>query len=80
MKRHRQVEKLLLLKKLHPDLFLPDELKEAESAIEKLSPKEFDGFVKTINLEDFIRALKKISLGLSRFWREHGSITGEGSG
>jgi hypothetical protein len=66
--RHRQVEKLLLLKKLHPDLFLPDELKEAESAIEKLSPKEFDGFVKTINLEDFIRALKI----LERTWKYNG--------
>ncbi|MBS7634148.1 hypothetical protein KEJ34_01420 [Candidatus Bathyarchaeota archaeon] len=66
--RHRQIEKLLLLKRLHPDLFLPDDLKEAASAIEKLSPEEFNGFVRTLNLGDFIESLRD----LERTWKYGG--------
>ncbi|MCS7120026.1 MAG: hypothetical protein RMJ07_06610 [Nitrososphaerota archaeon] len=58
--RRRQVEKLLLLKRLHPDLFLPDELKESAAVIENLSPEEFEGFVKTVKLEGFIRSLRRL--------------------
>ncbi|MBS7648641.1 hypothetical protein KEJ17_03220, partial [Candidatus Bathyarchaeota archaeon] len=66
--RHRQIEKLLLLRRLHPDLFLPDELMEAASAIEKLNQEEFNGFVNTLNLKDFIKSTKK----LERTWRYSG--------
>ena len=58
--RYRHVEHLLLLKRLHPDLDLPDELKDSWAAIEGLSPMEFEEFVKAVKIEEFVRAIKKL--------------------
>ena len=38
--RQRHVENLLLLKKLHPDISLPEELRDSAAAIEALEPRE----------------------------------------
>jgi len=67
--RRRHVENLLLLKRLHPDLYLPEELKESAAAIEELSPKEFEGFVRTIKIGGFIKAIK----GLEKEWEYGGN-------
>ncbi len=58
--RRRHVENLLLLKRLHPDLYLPEELKESAAAIEELSPKEFEGFVRTVKIGGFMKAMKSL--------------------
>ena len=38
--RQRHVENLLLLKKLHPDISVPEELRDSAAAIEALEPRE----------------------------------------
>jgi len=58
--RHRHVENLLLLKRVHPDLHLPDELKDSGDAIEALNSMEFEGFVKAIKIGEFVRAVKRL--------------------
>lgn len=67
--RHRHVEKLLLLHRLHPDICLPEELKESGVAIEELSPREFEGFVKATKIEGFIRDIT----GLEEEWEYGGN-------
>jgi len=58
--RHRHVENLLVLKRLHPDLNLPDDLKEPAIAIEELTPVEFDGFLKAVKIEGFVKAIERL--------------------
>jgi hypothetical protein len=53
--RHRHVEKLLLLRRLHPDIFLSQELQESGTTIEELSPKELLEFQRITKTEDFAR-------------------------
>lgn len=56
--RYRHVDTLLLLKRLHPDFDLPDELKDSGAAIEEPSPKEFEEFAKAIKIEGLVTAIK----------------------
>jgi len=58
--RRRHVENLLVLKRLHPDLNLPEELRESATAIGELGPKEFVGFVRTIKVGGIIRAMEEL--------------------
>jgi hypothetical protein len=58
--RHRHVEKLLILKRLHPDLYVPEEQKELVSAIDELGQKEFEEFVGFLDIEDFERSVEKL--------------------
>jgi len=58
--RHRHVENLLVLKRLHPDLNLPDELKEPGDEIQRLSSQEFAGFVKAVKTKGFVRAVARL--------------------
>jgi len=58
--RRRHVENLLLLKRLHPDLNVPEELKESAAAIEELSPKELEGFVRTVKIGGLMKAVKEL--------------------
>jgi len=67
--RHRHVENLLILKRLHLDLCLPDELKEPGDEIERLSPREFDGFVKAVKSKGFVKAVKR----LEKEWEYEGN-------
>jgi len=63
--RHRHVEKLLLLKRFHPDLHLTQELEDSGTAIEELSPSEFGGFMRTLKIEQFGRTTR----GLEDEWQ-----------
>ncbi|RJS88179.1 hypothetical protein CW704_00400 [Candidatus Bathyarchaeota archaeon] len=56
--RQRHVENLLLLKKLHPDISVPEELRDSAAAIEALEPREFEGFMKTVNIEESVRVIQ----------------------
>jgi len=58
--RRRHVENLLVLKRLHPDLNLPEELRESAAAIGELGPKEFEGFVRAIKVGGIIRAIEEL--------------------
>ncbi|HIE18350.1 TPA: hypothetical protein EYP75_01350, partial [Candidatus Bathyarchaeota archaeon] len=58
--RRRHVENLLLLKKLHPDISVPEELKDSAAAIEALGPREFEGFMKTVNIEESVKVIQKM--------------------
>ena len=58
--RHRHVEKLLLLSRQHPDIYLSEELKESGVAIKELSPREFEGFVKAIKIEGFVKDIEEL--------------------
>lgn len=60
--RYRHVENFLLLRRLHPDIFLPEELQESGAVIEKLSPEElleFKRVTKTVEFENSINELEK---------------------
>lgn len=67
--RHRHVEKLLLLHRLHPDISLPGELEASGTAIEKLSQKEFQEFIKTTKIRQFANDLK----ALEKEWEYSGN-------
>ena len=67
--RYRHVEHLLLLKRLHPDLCIPDELKDSVAAIEELNPREFEEFLRTIKIERSVRAVEE----LEREWEYGGN-------
>jgi hypothetical protein len=69
--RQRHVEKLLVLKRLHPDISVPEEQKELISAIDKLSPREFEGFIRFLGIEEFIQSVKE----LERSWEYCGGGT-----
>lgn len=58
--RHRHVEKLLVLKRLHPDLYVPEEQKELVSAIDGLSQMEFEEFAKFLGIEEFMTSVKRL--------------------
>jgi len=58
--RRRHVENLLLLKKMHPDIIVPDELRNSAAAIDALEPKEFEGFMNTVNIEESLIALRRL--------------------
>jgi hypothetical protein len=58
--RQRHVEKLLVLKRLHPDIYVPEEQKELTSAIDKLSPREFEGFIRFLGIEEFVQSVKEL--------------------
>jgi len=58
--RHRHVEELLVLKRLHPDIYLPEELRDPGATIEELSPEEFNEFVRAVKIEEFIRAIQRL--------------------
>jgi hypothetical protein len=58
--RHRHVEKLLVLKRLHPDLYVPKEQKELVSPINELSQKEFEEFVRFLGIGEFIESIKEV--------------------
>jgi len=58
--RHRHVEKLLLLRRLHPDVCLPDELSSPGTAIEELSRKEFQAFIRVTKIQQFVRDIRSL--------------------
>jgi hypothetical protein len=58
--RHRHVEKLLLLRRLHPDIFLSQELQESGATIEDLSPKELEEFQRVTKTEGFERDISEL--------------------
>ena len=61
--RQRHVEKLLALKRLHPDIDIPEEQKELVSAIDKLSQREFEGFIRFLGIEEFVRSVREVEEG-----------------
>jgi hypothetical protein len=67
--RHRHVEKLLLLRKLHPDIFLSQELQESGATIEGLSPKELEEFQRVTKTEGFERDI----IELEKEWEYSGN-------
>ncbi len=58
--RHKHVEKLLILKRMHPDLYVPEEQKELVSAVDGLSQTEFDAFVRFLGIEEFVRSVQRL--------------------
>jgi len=58
--RHRHVEKLLLLKKLHQDIRLPEDLNDAWAAIEELSRAEYAAFVDFLKIGEFVTSVKRL--------------------
>jgi len=58
--RHKHVEKLLALKRMHPDLYVPKEQRELVSTIDKLSQREFEGFIRFLEIEEFIQSVRKL--------------------
>jgi len=58
--RRRHVENLLLLKRLHPDISMPEELEAPAAAIVALEPREFEGFMKTLNIKESIEDIQKM--------------------
>jgi len=58
--RHRHVEKLLALKRIHPDLYVPEEQTEIVSAIDGLSQKEFEEFVGFLEIDEFIKSVQSL--------------------
>ena len=50
----------MLLKKLHPDISVPEDLRGSAAAIEALEPREFEGFMKTVNIEESARVIQKM--------------------
>jgi len=67
--RHRHVEKLFILKRMHPDVYVPDEQKNLVSALDKLSDRELAEFVRFLDIEEFVRSVR----GLEEKWRYAGS-------
>lgn len=67
--RHRHVEKLLILKRLHPDLYIPEEQKELVSAIDGLSQSEFAEFVRFLEIEEFVGSVER----LEEIWEYSGN-------
>jgi hypothetical protein len=58
--RHRHVEKLLLLKRLHPDVYLSEELQQSGIAIEELNPREFAEFQRVTKTQEFERDISEL--------------------
>jgi len=58
--RRRHVENLLLLKKLHPDIKVPKKLRASATAIDTLGPKEFERFMKTLNIKESVNSIRKM--------------------
>lgn len=58
--RHRHVEKLLVLKRMHPDIYVPREQKELVSAIDQLSDNEVKEFIKVLGIEEFADSIMKL--------------------
>lgn len=58
--RHRHVEKLLVLKRIHPDIYVPREQKELVSAIDQLSDNEVKEFIKILGIEEFADSIMKL--------------------
>jgi hypothetical protein len=58
--RHRHVEKLLVLKRIHPDIYVPREQKELVSAIVQLSDNEVKEFIKILGIEEFADSIMKL--------------------
>jgi len=69
--RHRHVEKLLALKRMHPDLYVPEEQRELVSAIDGLSQKEFEEFVGFLEIDEFIKSIQT----LEQKWKYGGNGT-----
>jgi len=67
--RQRHVEKLLLLKRLHPDIFLPEELRESGTAVEGLSPAELSVFKRVTKTGGFDKDIAE----LEKEWEYGGS-------
>ncbi len=58
--RHRHVEKLLLLHRLHPDVSLPGELEASGKAIEEMIWQEFQAFVRATKIQQFARDIRSL--------------------
>ena len=58
--RHRHVEKLLLLRRLHPDVYLPEELQQSGTAIKELSQRELEEFERITKTEEFERDVSEL--------------------
>ena len=58
--RHRHVEKLLVLKRMHPDLYVPEEQRTLVSAIDGLSQTEFEEFVRFLEIDEFAESVKTL--------------------
>lgn len=69
--RHRHVEKLLVLKRMHPDLYIPKEQKGLVSAVDGLSETEFEEFVRFLGIEDFVKSIQN----LEEKWKYGGNGT-----
>lgn len=69
--RHRHVEKLLALKRMHPDLYVPEEQRQLVSAIDGLSQKEFEEFVGFLEIDEFMKSVQS----LEEKWKYGGNGT-----
>ena len=58
--RHRHIEKLMVLKRMHPDLYVPEEHRELVSAIDGLSQNEFQEFVRFLGIDEFVTSVQKL--------------------
>ncbi|MEM2921915.1 MAG: hypothetical protein QXF26_06325, partial [Candidatus Bathyarchaeia archaeon] len=58
--RHRHVEKLLVLKRMYPDLYVPEEQRELVYPVNELSQKEFEEFVKFLGIEEFVKSVREV--------------------
>jgi hypothetical protein len=67
--RHRHVEKFLLLRRLHPDVYLPEELRSSGTAMEEMSQQEFQAFVRATKIQQFARDV----VSLEKEWEYAGN-------
>lgn len=58
--RHRHVEKLLVLKRMHPDLYVPEEQRELVSAIDGIGQVEFAQFTRFLGIEEFVESVRRL--------------------
>lgn len=58
--RHRHVEKLLALKRMHPDLYVSEEQNELVSTVDELSQTEFEEFIRFLRIEEFVQSVREL--------------------
>jgi len=58
--RYKHIEKLLILKRMHPDLYVPEEQRELISTIDNLDQGDFEGFIRFLRIEEFIQSLREL--------------------
>lgn len=60
--RHRHIEKLLVLKRMHPDLYVPEDQKTIVSAIDELNQREFEEFVRLLEIGEFMESIRELEV------------------